>query len=93
MLVKNETSMEGVELGKEAKTEEKAAEEKDVLMHKTEISVASTPVQEQKEEALSMPRKHKRELEYLQPGVKYQKMYHTKKAKAEEAGEKKRKKE
>ena len=37
-----------------------------------------------------MPRKHKRELEDLQAGVKYHKIYHTKKAKTEE-GEKKRK--
>ena len=37
-----------VELSKEAKTEEvtKVAGEKDVLVHKTEISVAFVPVQE-----------------------------------------------
>ena len=33
-------------------------EEKDVLVHETQISVASIPVQKQKEEVLSMPRKH-----------------------------------
>ena len=41
-------------------------EEKDVLVHEVEISVASIFVQEQKEGALSMPRKRKRELEDLQ---------------------------
>ena len=34
-----------------------------------------------------MSRKHKRELEDLQAGVKYHKIHHTKKAKAEDEGE------
>ena len=52
---------------------------KDVLVQDTEISVAFIPVQDQKEEVLSMPRKRKRELEDLQAGVKYHEIYHTKK--------------
>ena len=56
-------------------------------MHKTEISIASIPVQERKEEALSMPRKCKKELEDLQAGVKYHEIYHTKKTKTEDEGE------
>ena len=34
-----------------------------------------------------MSKKHKRELEDLQAGVKYHNMYHTKKAKTEDEGE------
>ena len=34
-----------------------------------------------------MPRKYKRELEDLQAGMKYNKIYHTKKAKTEYEGE------
>ena len=56
-------------------------------MHKTGISVASIPVQQQKEEASSMLRKHKREWENLPAGVKYHKIYYTKKAKTEDEGE------
>ena len=48
-------------------------------MHETEISVAVTPVQERKEEAVIKSRKCKRELEDYQAGVKYIKIYHTKK--------------
>ena len=47
------TSIEYVELGKEAETEEvtKAAEEKDDLVNETEIFVASIPVQKEEERA------------------------------------------
>ena len=82
----------GVDLGKEAETEEviKAAvvfEKKDVLVHETEISVASIGVQEWKEEAFSIPGKRRKELEDLQAGVKYHKIYCTKNAKTEDEGE------
>ena len=52
---------EGAELRKEAKTEKDVTkavavtEEKDVLVQKTEITVASNPDQQRKEEASSMP--------------------------------------
>ena len=39
-----------------------------------------------------MPRKNEKELKYLQAGVKYHKIYYTKKAKTEEEGEKKEEK-
>ena len=76
-------------LGKEAEKEEvtKAVVvtgEKDVLVHETEISVASIPVQEQKEEALSMPIKLKWKLVEIQACVKYHKIHHTKTAKTED---------
>ena len=48
-------------------------------MHEPEISVASIPVEERKEEVASKSRKHKRKLEDLQADVKYHKIYHTKK--------------
>ena len=44
-------------------------------MHETEISVVSISVQEQKDEVLSMPRKHKRELNDFQVGMKYHMIY------------------
>ena len=56
-------------------------------MHETEISVASISIQVRKEEALSLSRKHNRELEDLQAGVKYCKVHHTKKAKTEDEQE------
>ena len=65
---------------------------KDVLVHKADNSVASIPVQEQKEEALSIRRKCKRKLEDLQASVKYHKIYHTKNTKREEEEEKKEEK-
>ena len=49
-------------------------------MHEAEISVAVIPVQERNEVVVSKSRKHKRESEYLQAGVKYHKIYHTKRA-------------
>ena len=55
-----------------------ATGEKDVMVHKTEISVAFIPVQESKEEALFMSRKYMRELEDLEAGVNYNKIHHTK---------------
>ena len=62
-------------------------EEKDVLVHETEISVVSILIEERKEGIISKSRKHKRELEDLQAGVKYHKIYYTKKAKTEDEGE------
>ena len=92
--VAEDTSIKDVELGKEAETEEDVTkavlddtEEKDILVHETEISVASIPVEERKEEAISMSRKHERELEDVQADVKYHKIHHTKKAKTEDEGE------
>ena len=40
-----------------------------------------------------MPRKHKRKLEDVQAGVKYHEIYHAKRTKTQEEGEKKRRKE
>ena len=57
------------------------------MVHKNEIFVASIPIQEQKEEALSMSRKCKNELEDLKTGVKYHKIYHAKKGSMEDKGE------
>ena len=70
-LLKSEgASIKGVELGNEAETEEDVTkavlvvmEGKDALVHETEISVASIPFEERKEEAIFMSRKHKKELE------------------------------
>ena len=45
--------------------------------------MASTTVQK-KEEVISKSKKHKRELEDLQAGVKYHKIYCTKKVKTED---------
>ena len=58
-------------------------EEKDILVHETEISVTSIPAQERKEEAISISRKHKQKLGNIQAGVKYNKIYHTKKMRTE----------
>ena len=62
-------------------------EEKYISMHRTEISVASIPLEERKDEVLSNSKKTKRELEELQAGVKYHKILHTKKAKFDDEGE------
>ena len=45
------------------------------------------PVQEKKEDATCKFKKHERELEDLQAGVKYNKIYYTKKVKFEDKGE------
>ena len=80
------TSIKGVQFGKEAELEKDVTkavlvvtDENDASVHEAEISVASIPVQERKEETMSKSRKHKRELEDLQAGVKYHMIYHTKK--------------
>ena len=57
------------------------------FVHESQISAASIPVEERKEEAISVSRKHKRELKDLQAGVKYHKIYHTKKTKTEDEEE------
>ena len=56
-----------------------ATEQKGDSVHETEISIASISVQERKEKAMSKSRNCKRELEDLQAGVKYHKIYHIKK--------------
>ena len=77
--------IKGVELNKEAETEKDVtkavvvAGKKMFFVHKNKISVASIPLQERKEEAISMSGKHERELKDLQAGVKCHKIYHTKK--------------
>ena len=57
----------------------KVSEENDVSAHETKISVAVIPLKK-KEEVEAKSRKHKRKLDDLQAGVKYHKIYHTKKA-------------
>ena len=59
----------------------------DVSVDEAEMSVDSIPFEERKDEVVSKSRKHKRELEDLQDGVKYHKIYHTKKAKSEDERE------
>ena len=79
-----DATMKGVEFGEEAELERDitkavlvVATEKDFSVHEAEISVAFIPLQERKKEVVSMSRKCKRELEELQAGVKYHKIYHT----------------
>ena len=83
--VSKRTSIKNVKLVKEVKIEgvTKAAiiTKKRGFFHETEISIASIPVQEQKEEVLSMPRKCKREFDNLQASKNYNKIHHTKKHK------------
>ena len=82
-----------VELGKVAGLEKDVAkaltstEEKDVSVPEAEVSIASIPVQERKEENTSMLRKQKKELEDLHAGVEYHKIHQTKKAQSEDEGE------
>ena len=61
-------------------------DEKDVSVHEAEISEASIPVEERKEEFVYKSREHKRELKDLQADVKYHKIYHTKKTKSDNEG-------
>ena len=63
------------------------SKEKGVSLHESEISLSSIPIQERKEEAISKSRKCKEELKDLWAGVKYHKIYHTRKAKTEDEGE------
>ena len=60
-----------------------ATEENDVLMLEAEILVAFITGQERKDEVISKSTKCKKELKDHQTGVKYHKIYHTKKAKSE----------
>ena len=62
-------------------------EEKDASVHKAEMSVASIPVQEKKEDVISKSRNGKRKLEDLKPGVNHHKIFHTNKAKSDDKGE------
>ena len=54
-------------------------------MHETEISVAVILVEE-KGRRLCQHQKHEKELEDLQAGVKYRKIYHIKEAKSDDEG-------